>query len=388
MIKFLIKCFIKQPDDTENPNVREKYCVLAGSLGIICNMILFAVKLAVGSVMGSIAIMSDAFNNLSDTGSSVVSVIGARLSNKKPDREHPFGHGRLEYVSSLIVSFIIMLVGCELLKTSVEKIFSPADVAFSPVLVIVLVLSIPVKAWMYSYNRYMGMRIASGVLLAAARDSLNDVAATSAVVFTSLLGKYMGVGEIDGAVGTVVSVMIIYSGFQISRDTIGLLLGTPPDRTTICGIEKIIMAEKEIHGVHDLIVHDYGPGRKLASVHAEVSDDCNIVEVHEVIDALERKIEQEMGIHTVIHMDPVSVNCGRTAELKEAVLTLAHEIDSRMNIHDFRMTDGKRNINLIFDLEVPADCGSAETVKHELERKIKTLDDRYNAVIKIDTIYI
>lgn len=388
MIKWFIKHFVKNSDDTQNASVRESYCILAGGLGIACNLLLFALKLIVGSLAGSIAIMSDAFNNLSDIGSSAVSVIGARLSNKKPDRDHPFGHGRFEYISSLIVSFIIMLVGFELLKSSSLKIFDPEPLNFKPILVVILCLSIPVKAWMYSYNRYIGRRISSGVLMAAAKDSINDVLATGAVVVTTLLGRFFGMGVLDGIVGVAVSLMIIFSGFQIARDTVGLLLGTPPDSDTINGIVGKILAETEIHGVHDLIVHDYGPGRKLASVHAEVSDDCDIVAVHEVIDRLERCIENDMGIHTVIHMDPVSVNCSRVSELKSQVLKIVKGIDERMGIHDFRMTDGKENINLIFDLEIPADMHNSDEVKAELVRKIREFDSRYSAVINIDIVYI
>lgn len=388
MINLFIKRFVKNYDDTENASVRESYCVLAGILGIACNLLLFLLKIAVGCLAGSIAVMSDAFNNLSDIGSSAVSIIGARLSNKKPDRDHPFGHGRFEYISALIVSFIIMLMGFELLKSSAEKVFSPEPLSFNLILIAPLLLSIPVKLWMYGYNRNFGRRISSGVLMAAAKDSINDVLATSAVVITTLIGRFFGIGILDGLVGIAVSLMILLSGFQIARDTVGLLLGTPPDKDTTDGIVSKLLAEKEIYGVHDLIVHDYGPGRKLASVHAEVSDDCDIVAVHEVIDRLERCIEADMGIHTVIHTDPVSVNSARVSELKSQVLKIAKKIDSRMGIHDFRITDGKENINLIFDLEIPADMHNPLEVKSELARKIRELDNRYSAVISVDTIYI
>jgi len=327
LTKLLLRKFIGENADTGNTEVRTKYSVFAGILGIICNLFLFAVKLGVGAAMSSIAIISDAFNNLSDTGSSAVAIIGAKLSAKKPDKEHPFGHGRIEYVSSLIVSFLIMLVGFELLKTSVSKIFNPQQVQLNTILVIILCISIPVKLWMYSYNRYIGRLTNSGILMATAKDCINDVIATSAVIFSSVIGKLISFPALDGIVGTVVSFMIMYSGFKISLDTIGLLLGTAPEKEIIEAVRSIILAAPGVVGVHDLIVHDYGPGRILASVHAEVPDDCNVVEIHEVIDELEHKIERELGIHIVVHMDPITVNCEKTSAMREIILKIVKGID-------------------------------------------------------------
>ena len=386
MIKYLVKTFIKEKD-TAVAAVREKYCVLGGILGIICNMFLFVLKLLIGSAMGSIAIVSDAFNNLSDTGSSLVSIIGAKLSNMRPDKEHPFGHGRLEYISSLIVSFIIILVGFELFKTSAVKIFEPEEINFNPILTVILFISVLVKVWMFSYNRYLGRAVNAGVLLATARDSLNDVIATSAVILTTVMNKYLDFPPLDGIVGTIVSVMIMYSGFQIAHDTIGVLLGTTPSPEMIENIHKYVSGADGIIGMHDLIIHDYGPGRVLASVHVEVPDDYNIVKIHEIIDALEHMIERELGIHMVIHMDPISVNCERTSQLREIVLETVKSIDSRMNIHDFRMTDGENNINLIFDVEVPAEYKDTENLKTVISKRLAEKDSRFNAVIDVDTIY-
>lgn len=387
MIKYIINLFIKDKDNVGNAKVRESYCVLGGILGVICNLILFTIKILIGSIMGSIAIISDAFNNLSDTGSSLVSVIGAKLSNKKPDKEHPFGHGRFEYISSLIVSFIIILVGVELFKTAGVKIFNPEVVDFSPVMIIVLTLSVLIKVWMYSYNKYMGEKINSGILIATAKDSLNDVISTMAVIITTVVAKFINVMWLDGVVGVVVSLIIIKSGIDIARDTIGMLLGAPPEKETVDKLKEIICSGENIIGVHDLIVHDYGPGRVMASAHAEVPDNCDIVKIHEIIDDLEKKIEDETGIHMVIHMDPIAVDCERTAEVKGRVVDIVKSIDNSLNIHDFRMTDGENNINLIFDVEIPMDCKNAEQIVNKIKEKLSDTDSRYNSVITLDRVY-
>lgn len=386
IIERLLDIYVKDNNNTDDLLVRTKYSVLSGVLGIICNMLLFAVKLSVGAAMSSIAIISDAFNNLSDMGTSVVSIIGAKLSARKPDKEHPFGHGRVEYISSLIVSFIIMLVGFELLKTSAAKIFVPEQIDLNPVLTVILCISIPIKYWMYSYNTYLGKKISSGVLMATAKDSINDVFATSAVILSAVMGKIFGLSRIDGIVGTAVSVVIMYSGLKISLDTIGLLMGTAPEPETIKAIHSYLLSAPGISGVHDLIIHDYGPGRRLASVHAEVPDDCNIVEIHELIDSLEQGMERELGIHIVIHMDPISVNCEQTAAIREIVKNIVKGIDERMDIHDFRMTDGVNIINLIFDIEVPFDVENIDEVKHLIDCRVKETDQRFNTVINVDFI--
>ena len=387
MIKLLLKMFFKNDENVSNSEKRVKYSIFAGVIGIICNLVLFAIKIGVGGTMSSIAIVSDAFNNLSDTGSSLVSIIGTKLSAKKPDKEHPFGHGRLEYISSLIVAFIIMLVGFELFKSSAAKIFNPEVVVLNPVLVGILCISIPVKFWMYSYNKYIGKITNSGVLMATAKDSINDVVATSAVIISAVLGKVLNFPPLDGIVGTVVSVVILYSGFKISLDTIGILLGAAPTKETIDSIRSYVLAASGVVGVHDLVVHDYGPGRILASVHAEVPDDCDVVEIHEIIDQLEHKIETELGIHIVVHMDPISVNCDYVTSIREKVREVVKSIDERMNIHDFRMTDGTNLINLIFDIEVPLDFDYTEETEKMIKLKLKEEDERFNAVINTDYIY-
>ncbi|HAS73298.1 MAG TPA: cation transporter [Clostridiales bacterium UBA8960] len=304
MIKFIIRHFIKNHQDVENHDVRERYGILSGTLGIICNVILFVVKMIIGLLMNSIAITTDAFNNLSDTGSSLVAIIGAKLSRRDADQEHPFGHGRFEYIASLIISFIIMLVGIELLRTSFSKILNPEPVVFNVVLMAILILSVLVKIWMFSYNRYIGNLINSNVNRATASDSLNDVVATSAVIITTIVGKYFDF-PLDGIAGVIVSLLIIYTGFNIAKETVNLLLGMSPSEELVIKIHEIIDGNPYIVGSHDLKVHDYGPGRSIASIHAELSDQTNIVKAHNIIDGLEKKVLRELGVDIVIHVDPI-----------------------------------------------------------------------------------
>lgn len=388
MIKFIIKIFIKDYEKTENEEIRTKYGTLAGIIGIVLNFALFIIKLLAGIMVNSIAIISDSFNNLSDMGSSAVSAVGIKLSNRKPDKEHPFGHGRIEYISALIVAFIILLVGFELFKGSVEKIISPQEIKLSFVPMFILSLSILVKLWMFSYNRYIGKKINSEVIKATAQDSLNDCIATIVIIFATLLGGYVNF-PVDGIFGCLVSLMICFTGFSVAKNTVGILLGAPPKPETVKEISDIILSQNKIIGIHDLIVHDYGPGRIMASVHAEVPNDANIEEIHEIIDKTEKHIEEKLGVHIVIHMDPISVNCERTNEIKETVIRIVKSINKEFDIHDFRMTDGQSNINLIFDLEVP--CEMEQKERDEALSKIKTLlkekDERYSAVIMVDNKY-
>lgn len=388
MIKLLIRRFIPDYANVEDQKVRERYGVLGGTLGILCNALLFAVKLAIGALMNSIAIISDAFNNLSDMGSSLVAIIGAKMSNRRPDREHPFGHGRIEYISSLIVSFIIMLVGLELLRSSFDKLLHPEAVEFSWLLVGILCLSMLVKVWMFLYNRYLGRAIDSTVLVATAFDSLNDVYATGAVVLSTIVGYFFNF-PIDGAIGLAVSALVIYTGFGIAKDTIGVLLGTPPSPELVKALEAEVMAGEGIVGVHDLIVHDYGPGRIMASVHAEVPDNADIVRVHEVIDAIEQKIYRDLDVHIVIHMDPISVNNERTDSIRSTVLEVVTGINKDFTIHDFRLTDGENRINLIFDLVVPCEMTQEERDKTValIGQRLAEKDSRYRTVIQVDNAY-
>jgi len=387
-LKFLIRLFIKDSENTSSPKVREQYSMLSGISGIICNLVLFFVKMLSGLATGSMAIFADAFNNLSDCGSSVISVIGARLSNRRPDKDHPFGHGRYEYIASLIVSFIIMLVGFELLKSSWDKILNPVKVSLSPLLICILVLTVFVKLWMFSYNRYMGAKISSQVLYATAKDSLNDSVATSVTIIAAFFAQFTSL-PLDGIMGMLVSLFIMYGGFGIAKDTIDLLLGSPAEPETVSEISSLLLSEHEIMGIHDLIVHDYGPGRVMASVHAEVSDKGDVVSIHETIDALEQKIMEEMGINMVIHMDPITTDCETTNSLKICIGEYIKEKSLPFSFHDLRITQGEKNINVIFDLVIPAEF-TPEQVKSEKEAitsYIKSLSEKYSVVIHIDTSY-
>ena len=388
MIKFFIKIFIKNYENITDNNVREKYGRLSGVFGIILNLLLFSVKGFAGIMSGSIGVISDAFNNLSDMGSSVVALVGTRLSNAKADKEHPFGHGRAEYISSLIVSFIILLVGFELLKSSVMKIISPKEIIINGYLIPVLIISVIIKLWMFSYNRYMGKKINSTVLYATSIDSRNDAIATSAVLIAAYLQSFTSF-PLDAAAGCGVSALIMYSGYGVAKDTIGALLGSQPDEELVETLEKYILSAPEIAGIHDLIVHDYGPGRIMASVHAEVDADCDIMRIHDVIDHAENIIEKETGVHIVIHMDPVISNCEETNSVKEYVNNYLAEINNKLSIHDFRMVREDEKINVIFDLCVPVDINSSKRTEiiDKINTKLKERDERYNTVIRIDNLY-
>ncbi len=389
MIKTIIKKFIPAYDDTKDKKVRERYCVLAGVLGILCNMALFTVKLIIGRLMNSISILSDAFNNLSDMGSSVISILGAKMSNRRPDREHPFGHGRMEYIASFIVSCIILIVGFELFRSSLDKIFHPEPVRFSILLIGILTLSLLVKVWMFSYNRYLGNRIDSTVLRAAASDSLNDVAATAAVILATIIGNYVSF-PIDGIMGVAVSILILFAGFKIAKEVVDRLLGQRPDPALVKEIADMILSYEGIIGIHDMIVHNYGPGRNFASVHAEVADDSDIIQIHEIIDAAEQDILQKTGVMIVIHMDPVSLNSPETRELMNLVREITADIDPALTIHDFRITKGQSRINVIFDLVVPVETSPQRRreITAGITERLRAADPRYAAVIQVDTSFV
>lgn len=385
VIKFLTKIFIKNSDNVTSPSVRAAYGVFGGILGVVCNIILFVIKMIIGSIVNSIAIISDAFNNLSDIGSSAVTMIGAKLSNQRPDKEHPFGHGRFEYISSLIVSFIIITMGFELVQTSFGKILNPVRPEFNPVLMAILSISVIVKLWMYFAVKFLGKKVNSDVLLATSSDSLNDAIATATVILSVILCNFLP-PVIDGIAGLIVAILICISGVKLAWETINTLLGTSPDPEVTKRIADIIMSDNEILGIHDLIVHDYGPGRTLASVHAEVSCEKSAIMLHEIIDALEMKIMEETGIETVIHTDPILVSNDKVNGTREMVKNIIAEINPELGIHDFRMTDGENRVNLIFDLEVPFDLSDGERREIILliKKKVSEEDDRFACVIKVD----
>ncbi|MCI8497064.1 MAG: cation transporter [Clostridiales bacterium] len=388
MIRLLVSRFIRNAEDVQDKHVREQYGVLSGVLGVLCNTLLFLTKLTIGILMNSIAIISDAFNNFSDMGSSLVSIISAKMSNKRPDKEHPFGHGRIEYVSSFIIAFLIMMVGLELAKSSIDKMLHPQPVEFSWVLTGILSLSILIKVWMYVYNRYLGRTISSSVLLATARDSLNDVIATSAVIVSTVIGAFVSF-PVDGIIGLLVSGLVLYTGFDIAKETVGVLLGSPPSKELVESIRREVMSNEDIKGIHDLIVHDYGPGRVMASLHAEVPDDINIVKIHEVIDETEQRVRRDMGIELVIHMDPIAQNCEETEHFKKIAEEAVHMAGEDLTFHDFRIVKGENRINLIFDLVIPYSYSpkQGEAACEEIENLIQQKDSRCHTVIQVDHSY-
>lgn len=304
MIKIIIKKFIKNHENIEDRNVREAYGVLSGLLGIICNLLLFSIKLIIGLLINSIAVISDAFNNLTDLGASLVTIFGVKLSNLPPDDNHPYGHGRYEYVASLIVSFIIFAVGLSLLRTSFNRVINPEIIKFNLISIILLFLSIFIKLWMFFYNKYIGDLINSSINRAIAQDSINDVYATTIVVIGTIGGRFTSF-PIDGILGLLISILIIYSAFTIAKESVNLILGPAPDEKLVDDIYSIVLSNKDIKGAHDLVVHDYGPSRISASIHAEVCNKSDIVDIHDEIDKIEEEIKDKLGINIVIHMDPI-----------------------------------------------------------------------------------
>lgn len=386
MVTLLVRLLIRQ-EGREEAEIRKAYGILCGAVGIFFNVLLFAGKFFAGTLSGSIAITADAFNNLSDAGSSVVTLLGFQLAGQKPDTHHPFGHGRMEYLSGLVVSMLILLMGVELGKSSLEKILHPEEVDFSPLIVGILCVSIAVKLYMFLYNKRIGKKLGSTAMEATAMDSLSDCVATTAVLAATLVGHFTGL-LIDGWCGILVACFILWSGIGAARDTLDPLLGTPPTAEFVGRIRDLVMAHKGIIGIHDLIVHDYGPGRVMISLHAEVSASENVLELHDEIDNVENELREKLGCEAVIHMDPIVTDDGITEETRERVADLIHCIDDDINIHDFRMVSGPTHTNLIFDAVVPFGFRLSD---EEVERKIKTavraLDGNYYAVVKVERSY-
>ena len=385
MTKALIRLFIRDAENTRSARVREQYGVLSGAVGIACNVFLFILKVVIGLVTGSISIAADAFNNLSDGLSCLISIVGFKVSGKEPDAKHPFGYGRTEYIAGLVVSFIIVLVGFEFFKTSIDRILHPAPVAFSVVLVVILAVSMLVKLWMGAFNVQIGRRIDSPVLMAAGQDSRNDVITTGVVILGMVAGRFT-ILPVDGYVGVLVALFIIWAGFGIARDTVAPLLGEAADPEIAENIEKLVLESDYIVGVHDLIVHNYGAGRWLASLHAEVPSDSDFVAVHEVMDEAEKRVWQQTGVYLVIHMVPIDVNNEHVAALREQVDAALREIDETLSMHDFRVVDGERQINLIFDVVVPFsyDNDAKRNLMMTIRDKLKQIDYRYNPVVTFD----
>ena len=388
MTDWLVKHFIQNPDDKDDPAVRQRYGLLSGGVGILLNLLLSAGKFLAGLLTGSIAVTADAFNNLSDAGSSVVTLAGFRLAAKQADDDHPFGHGRIEYLTGLLVAAAILLVGVELARTSLEKILQPEAVDFSWLSVGILCASILVKLWMSAFNRRLSRRIGSAAMAATAADSLSDVVATSAVLLGTLAGHFFSL-RIDGWVGILVAAFILRAGWEAAKDTLDPLLGQSPDPDLVESIQKAVLAHPQVTGVHDLIIHDYGPGRRMMSLHAEVPMDADVLAVHDVIDDIERELKEKFHIEAVIHMDPIATKDPQTNALREKMAALVREIDPAMTIHDFRMTVGPDHQNLIFDVVVPHKCPlSDEEVKAAIAGKAGELEGGpFFTVVSIDRSY-
>ncbi len=384
MITLLSRIFIKNASDVQQPSVRQAYGVLCGAVGIFLNICLFTGKFIAGSLSNSIAITADAFNNLSDAGSSIITLIGFRMAGQKPDPDHPFGHGRIEYISGLIVSMLICLMGLELLKSSFTKILHPEEFTFSPVILVILVSSILVKCYMYLYNRRIGRKINSAAMSATAMDSLSDSIATAIVLISTLTAHFTELA-IDGWCGLAVGLFICYAGYSAAKDTISPLLGQAPDKEFVQQVNDIVMAHEGVLGIHDLIVHNYGPGRVLISLHAEVPADGDILTLHDMIDTIEHELRSTLNCHAVIHMDPILVNDEETESLKKMTKDLLAEISDALTMHDFRIVTGPTHTNLIFDIVVPYDFAlSDEDLVQLINDKIHAGNPQYFAVIDVD----
>ena len=387
MITFLSKFFIREKQDKNK--IRQEYGMLCGITGIILNIFLFAGKFMAGTISNSIAITADAINNLSDAGSSFVTLIGFKLAGAKPDPEHPFGHGRIEYVSGLVVAAAILLMAYELVRDSVSKIIHPEETEFSTLIVVILVVSILVKIYMYYYNNSIGKKIDSAAMRATAMDSLSDTCATAVVLAATLVGHFTGL-YIGGYCGALVGIFIFYAGINAAKETLNPLLGQPPEEEFVEQINQIVMAHEEVCGIHDLIVHDYGPGRQMISLHAEVPAEGDILEVHDIIDNIENELRAKLGCDATIHMDPVVTSDEHISEMKAAVFSIIRGIDEIINIHDFRVVTGPTHTNLIFDVLVPYKFYiSDEELTTMIEREVKRkLGNNHNVVLKVDKSYV
>ena len=384
MTNFLCRLFVKNRQDVKDPAVRRAYGTMASAVGILANLLLAAIKLLAGMLSGSISITADAVNNLSDAGSQVVSLISFKISAKPADRDHPFGHARIEYVASMIVSFLVLLVGFELLKESVNQVFHPTDVAVSALTLVILGVSVAVKLWLSFFNRKLAKRIHSSVMKATAADSLSDAASTGAVLLSCVISLLTGV-RTDAYMGIAVAVLILVAGVKILNETKNSILGSAPDPETVEQILSLTREYPEILGIHDMVVHNYGPGNTIASFHAEVDGNENVFFVHDVIDTVEKRVWSDLGIRATIHMDPIVTDDEEINALRRVVERTVREIDERLTIHDFRFVKGHTHSNLIFDVSAPFELKiSDEELKRRLSSRISRIDPAYFAVITVD----
>jgi cation diffusion facilitator family transporter len=385
----LVKLFVKNNDRIEEQKVRSAYGILSSVVGVICNVILFAIKLIVGLLINSISVMADAFNNLSDAASSIISFIGVKLAEKPADKEHPFGHGRFEYIAALAVSFLILQVGLTLLKSSFKKVLEPETVSFNPVLIAILCVSILVKVWLMLFNRKLGNRINSTVMKATAADSMGDILITSSTIISASIAGVTGL-KIDGYIGLAVSIFVMIAGIQIARDTLEPLLGQAVDRKIYRTISDLVESYEGIVGSHDLIIHSYGPTHRMATIHAEVPSDINVEKAHDTIDQIERDVLEKLDIFLVIHMDPIEVNNKTVMEKKDMILGIIKKLEPKASIHDFRLVNGEFHINLIFDLVIPFSYSKEQeqNLLTNIVEEVRQQDARYQCIITLENSFI
>lgn len=385
MTDFLVNKFIKDSTNIESTEVRTRYGMLASVVGIFCNVLLFSVKLTIGLILSSLAVTADAFNNLSDAASSIISFIGVKMAGKPADAEHPFGHGRIEYIAALIVSFLVIEVGFTFFKSSISKILHPEEISFDLVPFVILILSILVKLWMAFFNNKLGKRIDSKVMLATAADSLGDVITTSATVLSIIICHFTSI-NVDAIAGLIVSAIVIWSGISIAKDTLEPLIGERVPAELYQKITDIVESYDGIVGTHDLIVHNYGPNRSMATIHAEVPNDINIEVSHEIIDKIERDVKKDLNILLVIHMDPVEMRDEEVLSLREKTSRIVHALDPKLNFHDFRVLKENEQRNLIFDLVIPDSYSEkdANRVMHQLISLLHEMDGNVECIITLD----
>ncbi len=384
MTSLLSKIFIKNRHDVKSPAVRRAYGTMVSIVGIIVNVLLALFKLAAGTLCGSISITADAVNNLSDAGSQVISLISFKISVKPADRDHPFGHARIEYVASMIVSFLVLLVGFELFKESVSKIISPVSTEFTVAVFIILGVSVLAKLWLFIFNRSIAKKINSSVMKATAADSLSDAASTAAVLVSALISYFTGF-QTDAYMGILVAAMILFAGIKILNETKNSILGSPPEQETVNAVASLALSYPEVLGIHDMVIHNYGPGNTVASLHAEVDGSANIFDTHDIIDNLEKRLFQELGVRATVHMDPIVTDDEKVNALRVITLDTVRTVDERLHIHDFRYVEGKTHSNLIFDVVAPFELKTSDSeLKRELSSAISRIDPTYFAVITID----
>lgn len=387
MTSLLLKLFVKDYKNTENSNVREKYGVFAGLVGIVVNIIIASAKLLIGTFSGSISITADAVNNFSDAGSSVITLIGFKMANKPADTDHPYGHGRIEYISGMIVAFIVLIFGVELMKSSVERIINPVEITYNVWAIVVLALSIVFKLWLGLFNRKLGKAINSSTMTAVFTDCVSDSGATSVTIVSMLLAHFAKI-NIDGILGAIVAVIIIIAGINIIKDTLNPLLGQAPDKDLVDKIAETVLAYDKVVGIHDLILHNYGSTKTFGSIHVEVPANENVLIVHEIMDNIELEIKNKFGVEIVAHTDPIETDNELVTKYRNELTEIISNIDKRLSFHDFRLVSGPTHTNLIFDVVLPYEIKMSENeIKEVIALKVKEQRPNFNCVITVDRDY-